>query len=122
MAGRANQAGVGDRVDSDGLLDEAEKQLATVARGSTVEAEGELVQVVVQVRATDGALMGAEQPPLEQADHAMHARQEGRRPLGVSAKKRGPVVIPGGFHPFVAVPPVGMDGAAAFDRLFDKRL
>ena len=62
-------------LDGQSLLREAKEQLSAVARGPSVEAERELVQVVVQMRRTDGALMGAEQPPFEQGDDAVHSRQ-----------------------------------------------
>ena len=62
---RLNDPRVRDWLDGNGLLDKAEKQLASVLGGPTVEAKRELVQVVVQMCVTHGALMGAQQPPLE---------------------------------------------------------
>src|SRR5271157_465539 len=61
------------------LLGQAIEQFAARGRGTTVESKGELVEVIVQVVVSDCTLMGAEQPSLQQRDHAMHARQQLRR-------------------------------------------
>ena len=79
-----HQPSVRYRLDGDRLLDQAEKQFAAVPGRPTVEAKGELVEVVVQMRVADGALMGAQQPSLEQGDDAVDARQQfGARVRGV---------------------------------------
>ena len=49
-----------------GLLGEAQEQLPSATRIPPVEAEGELVQVVVQVLSADRTLMSAQQPALQQ--------------------------------------------------------
>jgi len=41
---------IGNRLDRNGLLDEAEEQLPAVARTSAIESKRELVQVIVDVR------------------------------------------------------------------------
>ena len=56
-----NQRLVGGRIDGDGLLNEAKEQLAAAARAASVEPEGELVEVVVQMFVRDRAVMGAQQ-------------------------------------------------------------
>ena len=53
----------------DGLLHETIEQFAAVPRPPTVEPEGELVEVVVEMRVRHGALMGAKQPALEQGGY-----------------------------------------------------
>jgi hypothetical protein len=45
------------------------------AGGPSVEPESEFVQVLLQVVGLDGALVGAQQPPLEQRSHPVDARQ-----------------------------------------------
>jgi len=103
-----------------GLLNEPEKEHAAVVRPAAVEPERELVQVVVQMRRAGGALMGTEQPPFEQGDDAVHARQVLGGQFRVAAKKRDPMSIPVGFQPVVPVPPVGMHLAAGLDGLVDE--
>lgn len=66
--------GQGDRLNHDGLLGEAKKELATVF-GSPPD-ETELIQVVVERLMTDRALMGPHQPALEQRDDPMDVRQQ----------------------------------------------
>ena len=70
-----DQTRVGGWVHGHGLLREAKEQLSAVPRGPTIEAERELVQVVVQMGLAHGALMGAEQPPFEQGDLTVDPRQ-----------------------------------------------
>ena len=48
------------------LLDEPIEEFAAAFGFAAVETEGELVQVVVQMFVAHGALMGAQQPALEQ--------------------------------------------------------
>ena len=67
----ANQAPVGYRVDSDGLLEQPVEEQTSVARCPAVETKRELVEVVGQVRSFWPALMGAEQPSLEERRDAM---------------------------------------------------
>jgi len=56
-----------------GLLEESVEEEAAVTRAAAVEAEGELVEVVVELLRADGALVGAEQPALEQRGDAVDA-------------------------------------------------
>jgi len=56
----------GDRLGDHGLLDEPAKDQATVAGVAPVEPEGELLQIGLQVDGVDRAVMGAEDPALEQ--------------------------------------------------------
>jgi len=56
------------------LLEEPVEEQAAVIGAAAVEAEGELVQVVVELLRADGALVGAEQPAFEQRGDAVHAR------------------------------------------------
>jgi hypothetical protein len=52
-------------LDGHSVLRQPEKQLPAMAGAAAVEAKGELVQVVIQMRARDRALMGTEEPTLE---------------------------------------------------------
>ena len=61
-----DQVAVAHGVVVDGELEDPVEQQAATARAAAVEAEHELVEVVGQVGVVDGALMGAQQPPLGQ--------------------------------------------------------
>ena len=78
-----DQLAIGRRLHGDRLLDEAVEQLSGMARTATVEAERELVEVVVEMGRAHGALMGAQEPPLEQGRDEMDTRQQLGRRLGV---------------------------------------
>jgi len=56
----------------DSLFEESAKNEAATARGASVESEYELFQIGLQVGGGDRALMGAQNPPFEQAGDAMH--------------------------------------------------
>src|SRR3990172_3216945 len=59
----------GNRIGRNDLLGEAIEELPPRSGGPAVEPEGELVQVGVQVRRSNGALMRAQQPAFQQSDH-----------------------------------------------------
>src|SRR5712692_8163881 len=63
---------VGCRLRRDRLFQEALEELASGSGSSALEAERELVEVVLQMRETDGALVSAEQPALEQRRPTTH--------------------------------------------------
>ena len=65
-AAAAGDRGERDVVDLDGLLEQSVEEQAAVVGAATVEAEGVLVEVVVELLRADGALMGAEQPTLQE--------------------------------------------------------
>ena len=65
IPGAADQAFVGCRFDSDGLLKQALEQLAAGTGSATIEAESELVQVVRQMIRTDSTLVSPQPPALQ---------------------------------------------------------
>src|SRR5438128_431659 len=103
-----------------GLLREPKKQEPAVSGGPPVEAECELVQVVVQMCRAHSTLMGPEQPTLEQRDDAVHPWQTLRCQVVSSSQQRDPMAIALGFQPVVAVPPIGMHEAARRDHVLHK--
>ncbi len=111
---------IGDRLGGDGLLDEAEEQLPTVARTSAVESKRELVQVVVEMRLRHRPLMGAEQPAFEQRDDAVHPWKLGDRQVGVALKQRDAMPIAVCFQAVVPMPAVGVHHTAGLDGLLDE--
>ncbi len=67
---------LGHRAGHDGLLHEPPEEQPAAARSAPVEAEGELLEVGLEVIGGHGALMGAQHPPLEQAGDTMDARHQ----------------------------------------------
>ncbi len=61
-----HEVSVGSGISVSRLLEKPVEEQPAGARGASVEAEGELVEVVVEVLGTDCALMGSQQPPLEE--------------------------------------------------------
>src|SRR6266851_2776619 len=92
----ADQAPIGHRGYRDGLLDQAMEEQAPVPRGATVEAKGELVKVVGQVRSLGPALVGPEQPALQEGGHAVDAWQQGVGGLTAAADHVTLVEVAGG--------------------------
>ena len=69
-----------DGIDLDGLLEQAEEEEPAAAGAAAVEAEGELVQVVVEVARAHAAVVRAEQPALEQGSLQSGTRASRMRP------------------------------------------
>src|SRR5712692_7381843 len=123
FAGPADDLLVGERFDTNGVLEQAPEEQTTMARTPAVEAESELVQVVIDVVEAGGALMRSEQPALEQGDDQMNARQQlGGRRLAATAEDDGLVVVASHSEVQVAKVAVGMDQAASLDDRFDEAL
>ena len=58
------------------LLEEAVEQEAASLREAAVEAEGEFVEVIVELGGTDGAMVDSEPPAIEKSGHAVNARHD----------------------------------------------
>ena len=87
---------------ADGEFEDAVEDHPAVAGSSAVEAEGELVEVALQVRRLDRALVGAQQPPLGQGRDAVDPGQQlaGVVSAGTGGALAAPVV--GVAEPFDA--------------------
>jgi len=96
------------------------EQFASGAGDPPIEAERELVQVVVQVLRAHGALVGSEQPSLQRGDHQMDAREQFQGGFLPSCQNSHVVSIPLGLQPPVTLPPISMNHAARLDRVFDE--
>ena len=107
---------------ANGLLNESEEHLAAMPRPTPIEPERELVEVVIQMRVADPTVMRAEQPSFEQRDHPVDSREQLGGQGVLAAQIRHAVAIPVGFQPGIAIPAVGVHGAAGFDGLGDKGL
>src|SRR5712691_8829995 len=102
----ADQPLVGCRLHRDRLFQEALEELASGSGSSAVEVERELVEVVLQMRETDGALVSAEQPALEQRRHQVHSGQKFGRRAFAPLQHRDLVLIPFRLQPRIAFPPI----------------
>src|ERR1051325_7183433 len=109
-----------DWIYGHGLLQEPEEVFAPATRVSPVEAEGEFVQVIVQVLQAHRTLVRSHQPPLEEADHPMNARQQFRWCLLLAVQKCDLVVVAFAARRLVAQPTVGMYDTARFHRILYK--
>ncbi len=82
----ADEAPVGRPGRGRGLLHESVEEQPTRGGCSSVEAEGVLVEVIVEVPVADRTLVGSEEPSLEQGGDAMHPRQRrGKRASALRA-------------------------------------
>ncbi len=103
FAGPSHDLLVGKRFDSNGVLEQALEEQTTMARTPAVEAESELVQVVIDAVEARRTLMRSKQPALEQGDDQMNARQQlGGSRLAAAAEDDGLVVV--ASHSEVQVP------------------
>lgn len=75
------------------VFKEASKKETPELRLAPVETEGELVEVRLKVIRLYGALMGSEQPPLEEAGDAVNSRQGDMGWVARSGDHRGPVDV-----------------------------
>src|SRR3954447_7659359 len=107
---------VRDRVYSDGLLEEPEEEHTPATRFPPVKAEGEFVQVIVQVLQAHRPLVRAHQPPLEEGDHSMNSRHQFRWRFLVPFQKCDVVAVTFASHRLVAQPSVGVNDAARLHR------
>ena len=66
-----NHMTIGDGLDLDGVLEQAQEQQSAVVRSAPIEAEDEFIKVVVEVFVAHSAVMGTAQPTLQQRDGQM---------------------------------------------------
>jgi len=97
-----------------------EQQTACV-RGPAVEAEGELVQVVVEMLVAHRPLMSAQQPPFEQRGNPVHTGQGdvGRVSAGRDDRRLALIAVLGDL--VVALPAVGVNDGTRFDSCPHER-
>src|SRR4051812_22604751 len=77
--GSSDDGVVGGGTGADRMLDDAGEAVAEALGGAAVEAENELVEIGRQVLGRGGAVVGAEQPALGQAEHQVDRGQAQRR-------------------------------------------
>ena len=115
MAGAAANAGVGLGLVGDCVLEEAVEEQTDVAGSTTVEAERELVEVGVELVCLDGALVGAQQPSLQQGGDAMDGRHRGVRVVVAVGNRDRPVLVAMQGEDRIDAGGAGADGGARRD-------
>ena len=76
---------VGSRTRCDSLLEQAEEQLPAKLGRPTIEAERELIEVVLQMSLTDRSLVSSENPSLQKRHNPMYPGHQLMCLLAVSA-------------------------------------
>jgi hypothetical protein len=118
-----DQVAVADRAVSDGEFEDAVKEHASAGRSAVVEAEGELVEVVLQVRLVHRALVGAQQSSLGQGRDPVDSREQlaGVLPAGTGRALAAPIVgVAELVDAGIALPGIGDHGGAGLDVLGDE--
>jgi hypothetical protein len=110
----------------DGLFKQPVEEQPDVVGAAAVEAEGELVEVEVELVRAEGALVGAELPALEQRGDAVRARHHDMRRLAAGSEAGRVVAKAGRLEAGVALPGIGVDdragGGGGADELGQRRL
>ena len=71
-----DQVSIGSGLDTHRLLDEPVEEFPAMPRPATVEAERELIEVVVEMRRAHRTLVRSQEPALEQRHDQMDPRQQ----------------------------------------------
>ena len=113
-----DQFAVADGSVTNGQLEDAIEDHPPAPRAASIEAEDELVEVAGQVGLVEGALMGAQEPPLGQRRNHVDSRQElaGVVPVGTCCSLAAWFVeVAALLEPDVARPGIGDDPRARLD-------
>lgn len=102
------------------LLEQAEEDLANMLRLSTIEPECELIQVGLKMNMLDTAMMGSEQPTLEQRDDPVHARQQPARPGVILPDHSDTMTVSLAPEVRIAPPAIGNHLAARLNGFLDE--
>ena len=68
-----DKAAIAHRIVSDGEFEQSVEHETAAARIATIKTEDELVEITLEMRVIDSALMGTEVPPLEKGRNAVDA-------------------------------------------------
>ena len=120
-----NDVAVPHRIVTGGELEQPVEDQAAASRAAPVEAEHELIQVTLQMRFLDRALMRTQQPPLGQRGDPVHRGQQLARVLTAGAGRAlaAPLVdIAEPGQPVIAHPGVGDDRRARLNMAGDERV
>src|SRR5919106_3088054 len=101
-----------DRFELHRLREQSIEEQAAALGAAAVEAEGELVEVEVELAGADRALVGAEQPALQQRGHPVRARHDDVGGVAAGGNAGRVVREAGCREPVVTAPAVGVDERA----------
>src|SRR5262245_28497174 len=116
----ADDRGERDVIELHRLLEQPVEEQAALLRAAAVEPERELVEVVVELVWAGGALVGAEQPALEERRDAVGARHDDVGGVAAGGDARLFVDEAGGCESAVALPVVGVDDDSGRDCAGDE--
>jgi transposase InsO family protein len=120
--GLSNHRPVRGRISCDGLLNQSVEELAPASRFPPVEAERKLVQVVDQMLRAHRPLVRAHQPPLQQRDHQMNARQQFMGILPPTSQQAYLAVVAFLVETLVALPAIGVHSAARLNGVHHETM
>ena len=93
-----------------GLLGEAMEEQSAGMGAPAIEAEGEFVEVVVEMPVLDAALMGSHQPSLKQRRHVMNAGHGHVGRIETAADDADLMLVAQRRQASIAAPAVSVDG------------
>ena len=117
-----NHRPVRGRSSGDGLLNKSVEELAPASRSTPVEAERKFVQVVGQMLRAHCTLVRTHQPPIQQRDHQMNARQQFMGILSPTAQEADLAGVAFLVEPLVALPAIGMHRAARLNGVHHETM
>ena len=101
------------------LLCQSKEQLAPGGGRTAIEAERELIEVVIEMIVTNGALMGAQEPAFEQRDNTMNP---GQQVLAFRLAPLHPSVVPVALQPTISIQAIRSDRVARFNCFADEAM
>lgn len=94
----------------DGLLGEAMEEQPASLRPPAIEAEGEFVEIVVEMLALDAALMSSHQPSLQQGGDIVDAGHDHLRRIGTVVDDGSLMLIAQRRQASITAPAIGVNG------------
>lgn len=88
-----HQASVRNGIESHRVLCQAIEELPAMTGSSSVEPEGELIEVVIEMLTRHTSLVDAQEPPFQQCGDSMDTGQQGRSGLATPAHHAGSMAI-----------------------------
>lgn len=111
---RADDGVIWRWADGHGLLGQPVEEHAAGLGSAAVEAEGEFVEVVVEMLVLDAALQRSHEPPLEQRGDLVDARHDDVSRIGAGADDGDRMPVASRRQTGIAAPAIGLDGRAGF--------
>jgi len=116
----ADEAVVGRRLVLQRLLKQPEEKKAASLRAAAIESEGELVEIIFEMRGVDGTMVDAQPPPIKEAGHAMDAWHDDVSGVATGGNGFRLVVVALFCQAAVGRPAIGSDRCAGCYRSLNK--